>query len=166
MILYSIIQLMAFIVVLLIIHELGHLIAAFLLKLQINSIGFRIKFLPGMYVSIYKPKSPYLSVLFILSGTFTTLALAAICYYYHFWDNIMLEIATILIVISNTNPFYSDVSIILLSHIKSKKNNNAFELITSHDFYKESDNYKYGIWFIYFIFWLIISIMISLHSVI
>ena len=59
--------------ILVIMHELGHLASAKLLKLKIQGFGYQIRPLPSFFVSVERCKSKWKNLIYLLSGNIITL---------------------------------------------------------------------------------------------
>lgn len=98
-------------------HEAGHIIAAKLLKLRIDKIGFSYKPFPRFYVSIIDHKlTMNKRILFLLSGNAMVLAVFLIYMILGITNKYIYYVIALQILI-DTNPIYSDYVIAISSYI-------------------------------------------------
>lgn len=150
-----------FVLILLVLHEVGHIIAAKTLHLSIEKISFSWKPVPRMFVSIIDNNIPTRRrLIYLLSGTLMTSFLFLVFYilkkpihslYYAFAYQLIVE----------TNPFFSDFVVAIISY-KSRKEFSA-------EFFKSKyskqpvteDNIKLftgkhmfsWVWYVHFLIW-------------
>lgn len=98
-------------VVLLFLHELGHVAAAKLLNLRIKSVGIQMKPVPHPFVAIKWSTDKNKVLIFFFAGMFVTLTLFSIMFSVHFYDLKLLYLAFCVQIILETNPFYSDFTL-------------------------------------------------------
>ncbi len=119
--------------ILLLMHELAHIVMAKLICAKIDSVGF----FPHPYVAIENPKTLINKILYLAAGLMSTLTLFLICYCSELLSYTPIYFAFIFQLILETNPFYSDLTI-LGNIIKS--------------------NYRFSlVWFLHFSTWFIFS---------
>lgn len=108
--------------ILVIMHELGHLASAKLLKLKIQGFGYQIRPLPSFFVSVERCKSKWKNLIYLLSGNIITLLVLLVinCKFKEWWG--MITIPFYLQIIGEYNPFYSDL-VLILSNIYIKERN-------------------------------------------
>lgn len=151
---FNLLQILSFQIILLILHELGHIVTAKILRLQIFNIGFLFKPYPHFYVAIKWPKRKLQKYLYLFSGTFITLCLFFISLYFNFFDNKYLYWTFMIQFIIELNPFYSDFTIAIVYGKESSKSqikSYADNYDTQFKKYQFSFN-----WYIHFIIWTLI----------
>jgi len=157
-------QILIFVIILIILHEFGHVIAAKILKLEIQKIGFKIKPFPSFFVAVKWPTKEIEKYIYLFSGTFVTVILFITAFIFNFGDNKYLYSAFIIQLINETNPLYSDFTIAIVN--KQIKNYENFK--KSHaDYYKEQfSKYLFSTkWYIHFVLWtLIIFLLFNLKK--
>lgn len=147
-----------YIIILMIVHELGHIGTAILLRIPIKKIGVTMKPYPSLYVAVYDNRiQPYKRNLFLISGNIITV----ICFvaylligYYH----PEITYAFIIQIINDLNPFHSDYQVMLFGIICKKDILNAHD--NSDDAIKAIYNDKYYLsiyWIVHFFVWGIMS---------
>lgn len=151
-------KVLVFIIILIILHELGHIISAKALKLKIQKIGFQIMPYPSFFVAIKWPTKEIEKYIYLFSGTFITVSLFVIAYIYNFLNNKYLFFAFIIQLINESNPFYSDF-VIAISH-KIKIDENYKKSLA--DFNKEQlSKYLFSPkWYIHLLLWALIIILL------
>lgn len=151
---FSILQILFFQITLYILHELGHIVTAKILKLQIFNIGFLFKPFPHIYVAIKWPKNHWHKYIYLFSGTFITLCLFFISLYFDFFDNKYLYWAFMIQFIIELNPFYSDFTIAFVSKKKySEKQMKSYANNYNTQFKKHQFSFN---WYIHFVLWTLI----------
>jgi hypothetical protein len=94
-------------------HELGHYIAAKLLRLQIDKFRFVLKPLPHFYISIIDNKiTTHQRTVFLLGGNIMILFLF-VCFLLTGFDNRYIYYILVYQILVDTNPFFSDYVIII-----------------------------------------------------
>lgn len=102
-------------------HELGHIIAAYLLRLKIYKIGAKLRPSPHFYVVAELPESVVKTIIYCLSGlavTFTILLFSEdIATYLNLSDKFLsaLQTAAHIQLILDTNPFLSDLRSLIIN---------------------------------------------------
>ena len=89
-------------------HELGHIIAAKLMKLEIEKVGFTWKPVPHPYVSVLNVKSDKQRILFLIAGPIITLSIFILLFAFGQLSREVVYAAIVFQLILDTNPFYSD----------------------------------------------------------
>ena len=95
------------------IHELGHILAAKQMKMRIFKIGAALGPIPHVFVAAEHPKEFWKRFIYLMAGSFITLTLFILFLSLapksvHQW----MYLAFALQIIIETNPFYSDFTII------------------------------------------------------
>ncbi len=149
----GILQIILFFIILTVFHELGHIISARILNLSISKIGLQLKPYPSAFVAVKWPKSKIKKNIYLFSGTFITLCLFSTSFFFNFFDNTFLYLAFCFQLIAETNPFYSDFTIAIVTNKHSEKQTKSYI-----EFYKEQfSKYQFSlIWYLHFISWIII----------
>lgn len=95
------------------IHELGHVAVAKLLGLRIYKIGGAFKPLPHVYIAAEHPKVYWQKWLYLMIGNMITILLFIIgLYFFNIHTFKWLYLAFSMQIIIETNPFFSDYTII------------------------------------------------------
>ncbi len=127
-------------------HEMGHIIIARLLRLQITGFGFKLKPYPHPYVSVKWPVKTSYRNLYLAGGMLMTLALFTVSYVMGILIVQQVAIAFTIQFILEMNPFYSDITIGLV-YQRSK-------LRARNNFQKEHANHQFSpIWYVHFLAW-------------
>lgn len=150
-----------------VVHELGHIGAAILLRIPIKKIGVTMKPYPSLYVAVYDNRiQPYKRNLFLVSGNVITIVCFVIylligCYQPE------ITYAFIIQIINDLNPFHSDYQVMLFSSICKK------DILKTHDYSEDSikaiynDKYFLSIyWIIHFFVWGIMSAILVKNLII
>lgn len=111
MIIQNILWIALFLMLLLALHELGHILTAKALHLRISKIGFTLKPFPHVFVKIEWPRKKNQRTLFLMSGFLAILCLIVLVLLLGVSFKPLL-IALCLQIIIETNPIYSDFVII------------------------------------------------------
>ncbi len=158
----GILQVILFLIVLTIFHEIGHLISAKILKLPINKIGFQLEPYPSVFVSVDWPNIKIKKDIYLYSGTFITLCLFITSWVFNFFDNKFLYIAFSLKLITESNPFYSDFTISIVTNLYSEK----FTKLQINLYKKMFSKYQFSfIWYLHFVLWFfIIFILLIIYK--
>ena len=114
------------VLLLLLLHELGHVLAAKALGLSIEKVGFTLRPWPHPFVAVRNVSDDYRKVVFLSAGLGCTLLLFAAAWasdllsvpfiYYAFSAEIILE----------TNPFYSDFTTMFNTRQQHAQNYEAY----------------------------------------
>jgi hypothetical protein len=136
----------------LILHEAGHIVGAMLLRLKITKIGISKAPLPHFYVAVRWPYDATNRTLYLLSG-FMTFCVAASVVLLFFDSKPAIVDAIIIQLAIETNPFYSDFIILLLSG-SAQKEMRSPKFNYRAEFQKAHSNFLYSPkWYAYFIVW-------------
>lgn len=151
--------LIGWLMLLLVLHEMGHLLYAMLNGFTIEGLKFDFKPFPRLYVEIIDRNITALQrTFYLLSGSWVTFILFAV-FLLSGWNNPVLLDAFVLEIISETNPFMSDYQSILFRVVCRKQirdivvdpqciqKEEAIQLLFKEDFLGG----KY--WFIHFFIW-------------
>lgn len=148
-------QLIIFLILLIVFHELGHIASAKILKLSIQKIGFQLKPYPHFYVAIQWPKTKLQKYIYLFSGTFITLCLLSFSFYHDFFGLTFLYWAFVVQLAIEINPFYSDFTIAVVS------NNTLNKAVKSYaeNYNIQFKEYQFTLkWYAHFILWTLIII--------
>ncbi len=143
--------------VLLVIHELGHVIAAKILGLNILKVGFTLKPVPHAYVKVDWPKKRNERTIFLLSGFAINLILLALSFLSGISFKPLLLALCIQMVIE-TNPIYSDFVIINLANRASsevRKTRSSYSVVYQKLYKEYMHSSK---WYLHFGVWVLIII--------
>ena len=155
-------QIILFIILLIVLHELAHIVCARVLGIPIQRIGLTTSPYPHIYVLIKWPKESRKKYCYLYAGTFITLGGFLVFSFYHFFNNQFLFYAYVIQIVFETNPFYSDFTISMATRISLKK-----EVKSYAQYYKEQLNmYQFSLpWYIHFLIWtIIILVLINLKG--
>lgn len=146
------------VLLLLLIHELGHLTMARILGLPIQRIGFQLKPYPHFYVSVSWPRINWQKYLYLFSGSLITVGLFCISIYNEFFHLTQLYWAFVVQLIIETNPFYSDFTIAIVS--RNKPNNTMSSYAENYKL--QFSKYKFTLkWYVHFIIWTMIILLLT-----
>lgn len=158
-----------YVLILLMLHECGHIIAAKAMELNIEKVGFSFLPVPRLYVSIIDNNIPLKKkLLYLLGGNFMTLLLF-VSYLISPLKELNIYNAFAFQLIVETNPFYSDYAVAIISYIALKKIKNIYskikykkDAIDTEDIIKDVKNeYLFSkIWYIHFIIWTLIIVFL------
>jgi membrane-associated protease RseP (regulator of RpoE activity) len=146
---------------LLLLHECGHLLCAYWLKIPVRKVGFKLNPFPHAYVAIRWPSNKLHTHLFLFSGFAVFLLMTSLFYVTGLFQFSFIKNGFIMQCIFETNPFYSDFIIVNLiskstSLIKSAKTNYKEVYKQVYLTYLFSTN-----WYIHFILWTILTYLIT-----
>jgi len=149
-------------------HEFGHFIAAKLQSLSVDKFGFSLKPLPHFYVSIIENNITLRQrILFLLGGNLMVLFLFT-CFLLSGFDNRYVYYILAYQIIIDTNPFYSDYVVIIISFLFRKlfKENNYSRFkneIERLNINTLKENYMFSLtWYTHCILWgLLIILLVS-----
>jgi hypothetical protein len=154
-------QILLFSIILLFLHELGHVISAKILGLKIKNISFLFKPYPHFFVAVFWPNNNKERMIYLFSGVFITLSLFAISICFNFFNLKALYIAFIIQIIIESNPFYSDYTIAIMSNDKKIKYGKNYGINYTQHFSKYQFSFN---WYLHFIIWtLLIILLIKLN---
>jgi len=149
------IQTIIFFLLLMFLHELGHVLAAKYLGLSIRKIGFQMKPYPHFFVAASWPKTSRDKYIYLFSGIFITTFLFLISLSLNFFSLLGLYIAFVIQIAIETNPFYSDITIAIVSNSKKIRYGKTY----AADYKKQFADYQFSkYWYIHFVFWTILII--------
>ena len=151
-------QIILFFFVLMFLHELGHIIAVKYLRLSIKKVGFQIKPYPHFFVAASWPRTNKEKNIYLFAGMTITLILLLFSLYFSFFGLKSLLVAFIIQIILETNPFYSDITISVVSNFKKIKYGKSY----GTDYKKEFTNYQFTRnWYIHFTLWTTLIILLT-----
>ena len=153
-----------FTLTLLFFHELGHVIAAKFMGLNIKGVSFSLRPIPHFYVRIDWPRDKKQRNIFLLSGTATTLFLFLISLIFGL-DSRLILLAFSFQIVMEFNPFYSDFVIIAIAE-KALKQVRISRV--SYDQAFKSTHKKYFFsngWYAHFVLWTLLILALSKGSI-
>lgn len=138
-----------------IIHEFGHIIGATILKLRIKNFGFTTKPILHFQISVEWSREKWKRTIYLLSGFFAYLITLIIILLFE-PNNKLIYLALSIQFIIETNPYYSDFVILMISTNAYKTQRTS--KITYREAYKiEYQKYKFSrIWYFHFTLWALI----------
>jgi len=142
---------------LLVVHELGHVIAAKILGLNILKVGFTLKPVPHAYVKVDWPKKKNKRTIFLMSGFAINLALLATGFLAEVSFKPFLLALCIQMVIE-TNPIYSDFVIINLASkasLEVRRTKSSYSVVYQKLYKEYMHSSK---WYLHFAVWILIII--------
>ena len=148
-----------YVLVVVLMHELGHYIAAKVQGLIVEGFNFELKPLPHFYVSVIDDRLTMKQrLIFLIGGSLMTLLLL-ILFLISGIDNRYLFFILICQTLLDFNPFYSDYVVAIMSYIyrdyfkKNETNENLIEEL--------KERYMFStIWYIHLILWGIMIILL------
>jgi hypothetical protein len=141
--------------VLILFHELGHIITAKIMKLKILGYGFRLFPYPCFYVSVNNPDEKFKRMIFLFSGSSITLCSFVIAWSFDFFGFSFLYWAYFCQIAMEVNPFFSDFTVAYITN--NEKNCTEIEL----NYRKLHSNYRFSkVWFIHFIIWICLVLVL------
>lgn len=154
-----------------VLHEIGHIITAKLLKLSIEKIGFEFRPFPRFYVAIIAHKMTLTQrIIFLLSGNIVTVSLFIVFIVLNVNCQVLYYLFAFQIIIE-TNPIYSDYVVAIISYLYRDEYRKYYTVTK----YKGSDtekmnpdrfkeNYMFSlIWYSHFIAWGILIVILFSH---
>jgi membrane-associated protease RseP (regulator of RpoE activity) len=158
-------------IILMMFHELSHVLTAKLINMKIDKIGFTMKPLPHIYVSAINVKaSNWKNILFLMSGNAMTWLLFAIFMIYGsiFKVYYPVYIAFTIQLIFEMNPFFSDYTKLFCYYKYMKWLKTLFKEGRVLSYKKIEDKHlsiiqKYmysSLWYVQFIGWVCIVIVL------
>lgn len=162
----SVLIILSFNLALIVLHELGHLLAARALHLRVNKVGVRLKPLPHFFVAVRWPKEVSRKAVYLFSGPFVTWCLFLLSWSFDFFGIQWLFYAFLIQIVVETNPFFSDFTIAQVTLRKDlftdyrnapKFAERAREMMRDHQFGPA--------WYVHFILWtILICVFIQLKN--
>jgi len=154
-----ILEIILFFIILMFLHEAGHVLSAKILGLSVRKVGVSIKPYPHFYVSVDWPHKIQQKYLYLFAGMFSTLTIFCIGLFFSFWSNNALLYALALQIVIETNPFHSDIIIAILTNKKVFKETSFLSF--KEVYQTELKKYYYTTnWYIHFILWTILIILL------
>lgn len=154
-------ELIPIMILVIVIHETGHIVTARILNLNIDKIGFSLKPFPRFYVSVITRKSTICQrIIFLISGNIATTLIFLLFLLSNLSHPILYYLLAIQIVVE-TNPVYSDYVVAIMSYLFRKKYDRYYYLarhginddeIINPQKLKEIYIFS-SIWYIHFILW-------------
>ncbi len=145
--------------ILTLLHEIGHVIAAKILRLKINKIGFSIRPFPHIFVAVRWPFKYGQSLIYLFSGFAMYAFIFIVCWANDFFNNSAILYALLIQVIIETNPFYSDF--IICQVIKPFFTVHSTHPINNASYMIHYKQYLFGKrWYIHFTGWVILLISV------
>ncbi|QZT35894.1 hypothetical protein K5X82_11375 [Halosquirtibacter xylanolyticus] len=142
--------------VIMLLHELGHVISAKLMGLPIIDFGIKSKPYPHLYVSTERPSNDTQRFIYLSAGMISTLIWCVVLWSLGFLSYPFIMWAFILELALEANPFYSDITIALIA-IKIRKKG----LINPHEseYNRVIKDHQFSIqWYIHFTLWTILVV--------
>jgi len=142
-----------------IIHEIGHVIAAKMMGIPIQKIGASLSPYPHFYVSVSWPHSKLKKYTYLFAGMALTWLIFALVQINAHWGIKSLLYGLIAQIIIEMNPFHSDIIIAIVTNRK------AFRKSGYQDFksiYKtELEAYHFSaLWYLHFSLWMFIIVIL------
>lgn len=129
------------------IHELAHVVSAKLLDKRVKKIGFSIRPFPHFFVSVNGELRGHEKRIFLLSGVGTIAVLAIILAPLYTYSN-ALRTAILLQLVIDTNPFYSDVALVVYDWTTAKEREPS-------SLASLAPKYHYmGAWYVHLVAWI------------
>ncbi len=150
-------QILLYLFLLLFFHELGHVISAKILGLKIKKVSFLLKPYPHFFVAVSWPNNNKEKFIYLFSGVFFTFTLFFISFYNNFFNSKALYIAFLIQIIIESNPFYSDYTIAILSNDKKIKYGKNYGVNYNEQFSKYQFSNK---WYFHFFMWAFLIILL------
>lgn len=151
-------------------HEIGHVIAAKLMKMPIRKFSFSMRPFPRFYVSVVDRNISLIKrIIYFLSGNFMTILLFAICVNFQTAQTDLILYIIAIQILVETNPFLSDYSS-LLFYIKNRKAIDGIPVYIYNKRQEEQINllmsnlkdsyFLSRIWCVHFVLWFFLIILI------
>lgn len=159
----SILQAGLGVIVLMFLHELGHVLFAKLLGLKVYKVGFQWSPYPHFFVAADWPKQQLKRLIYLFSGSLITVTLFFISYCVNWLENSAIYYAFAIQLIIELNPFYSDFTIAAVTSNEFEANMNK----SYADLYKERfAHYQFSYrWYIHFALWVIFILMLVKNNI-
>lgn len=152
----QIIIVLFFVQLFIVLHELGHWLAARIMKLTVLRVGFTLKPYPHFFVAVVWPTDRQKRIVFLFAGFSVFILLLAVALPFNFFNYTYLYYAFCIQAAIETNPFYSDFTIAQVttntSFIQKNRHRGAARV------YKElHKQYMFtGRWYLHFVIWLMV----------
>lgn len=137
------------------IHELGHIVAARVMNLYLQKVGFSMSPIPHVFVEVNWPRERKARTIFLMSGFFTIVSLILIVLAFGLTFKPLLIALGIQLVIE-TNPIYSDFVIINLTDKVSAEiartrepYKKVYKRVYSRYLYSKAWYLHFGLWFVF-----------------
>lgn len=146
---------------LIVLHEGGHVVAAIILGLTVQKIGFSMKPYPHFFVAVIWPQNNRHKIIYLFAGFATYILLFSIALSLKFFNSPFVFYAFFIQAAIELNPFYSDFTVARVtsdfSYIKKNRHRPMGQV------YKElHQQYMFtGRWYIHFIIWVSILVLFS-----
>lgn len=119
-------------------HEMGHVLAAKIFELKIVKLGINILPIPHVFIVVDSPPQKNVQLIFYFAGFFVTLELFLVLWLTDLLVYQVIYYAACLQLLADSNPFFSDFSL-------------AFP-----------KNYKFSsLWYVHFTLWALLLIFLS-----
>lgn len=155
-------QVVLIIVVLMILHETGHILAAKILGLKVYQVGFQWHPYPHLFVAAAWPRTETEKLIYLFSGPFVTANLFFIAFFFDFFGFKHIYYAFAIQLIVEANPFYSDFTIAAITKSKPKDTNATSIHLSQMPLSDYLFSFK---WYVHFSIWtfFIIVLLKSYH---
>jgi len=152
------------VLVLVTIHEMGHLIAAKALKLKITRVGFTLKPYPHAFVDVEWPTKIQQKLIYLFAGFAIIMVLFSVAYLNNFFWKPYLYYAFVFQLLFETNPFYSDFIIAIITQNKEhffKNKYKPYQVVFKKLYLKHQFSLK---WYIHLTLWTILFVVLIKHG--
>ncbi len=150
------------VVALVFLHEAAHVISARMMNLRIYDTGKQLAPVIHPYAQVeWSDKKGY-RILFHIAGILVTGTLFLFCTFFDFWGQAFLPLAFSILLIVETNPFYSDIVLATIQHNMSKT-------YDPREYRKALEKYMFTPgWYLHFALWavLLFSLIQFLRNII
>lgn len=152
------IQIILFFFALTFFHECGHILVAKCLRLTVKKVGIQVKPYPHFFVAVAYPRNNFERCLYLFSGTAITIIFFTFSLFFDFFNCLSLYFAFCLQIIIETNPFYSDITLAIITNKNSLKYGKSYEaeykkIFSKHQFSK--------FWYLNFILWMVLILLLT-----
>jgi len=154
-----ILQSFLFFLLFMIVHEVGHVIAAKSMGIPIQKIGASLSPYPHLYVSVSWPRSKLKKYTYLFAGMALTWLIFATVQITAFWGIKSLHYGLIIQIIVEMNPFHSDIIIAIVSNRKSFKKASYQDFKTIYK--TELEAYHFStLWYLHYSLWMFVIILL------
>ncbi|QMU65289.1 MAG: hypothetical protein GKR88_13950 [Flavobacteriaceae bacterium] len=132
------------------------------MRLEIKKIGISLKPYPHVFVAVEWTREKLKRFIYLFSGITVTLTLFSISFAFDFFELQHLLYAFIIQLIFETNPFFSDFTIAIVTNIAEKQ-----KIAIDENYYqKVYTKYAFGLgWYVHFSIWItFIYVLITLKN--
>jgi hypothetical protein len=141
-------------------HQVGHLVSARLMGLPVPKVKLSSQPLPHPYAIAFRTTDRKKQLVYILSGVGVSVSLFVVGALFGFFQIKTVYYALVLIVLLDSNPFYSD-TLLAMSLLWQKRKFVPRGKNWKQQYQQQFGNQLYSVqWYMYFIIWAVSAIVL------